>query len=69
MSGGRHCYPGSDVLVNKYNLREKDLLEKLEIQKVATKLLGLDIQPERIAATFDSRHLSALPLWPKIELL
>ena len=60
MSGGRHCYPKSDVLVNKYNIRDKALLEKLEIQKVATKLLGLDIRPERVKATFDMDHLIAI---------
>lgn len=60
MSGGRHCYPKSDVLVNKYNIRDKALLEKLEIQKVATKLLGLDIRPERVKATFDVNHLIAI---------
>ena len=57
MSGGRHCYPNSDVLVNKYNIRDKELLDKLEIQKVAVKLLGLDARPERIKATFDVEHL------------
>ena len=31
MSGGRHCYPESDVLVNKYDIRDKELLEKFEI--------------------------------------
>ena len=37
-------------LIYKYHIRDKELLEKLEIQKVAVKLLGLDIQPERIKA-------------------
>ena len=60
MSGGRHCYPNSDVLVNKYNIRDKELLDKLEIQKVAVKLLGLDARPERIEATFDVEHLVAV---------
>ena len=41
MSGGKNCYPESDVLINKYNIREKELLEKFEIQKVFAKLLGL----------------------------
>ena len=26
MSGGKHCYPDSDVLINKYNIRNKELL-------------------------------------------
>lgn len=57
MSGGKHCYSNSDVLINKYNIREKDLLEKLEIQKVTVKLLGLDLRPERIPYTYDIKHL------------
>jgi len=28
MSGGRNCYPKTDVLVNKYDIRDKELLEK-----------------------------------------
>ena len=43
MSGGKNCYPGMDVLINKYHLRDKERLEKLEIQKVAVKILGLDV--------------------------
>lgn len=57
MSGGKNCYPGSDVLVNKYNIRDKELLEKFEIQKVFAKLLGLDVKPTRIDYTYDSEHL------------
>ncbi len=60
MHGGRHCYPGSEVLINSYDIRDKELLEKFEIQKVATKLLGLDIRPERIECTFDVEHLCKL---------
>lgn len=57
MSGGLNCYPGSDVLINNYNIRDKELLEKLEIQKVMVKLLGLDTKPERILYTYDKLHL------------
>lgn len=57
MSGGRYCYPNSETLVNKYNIRDKDLLEKFEIQKVTVKLLGLDIKPDRLDYTFDTEHL------------
>ena len=60
MSGGRHCYPESDVLVNKYDIRDKELLEKFEIQKVFAKLLGLDVRPTRIAYTYDTEHLVAI---------
>ena len=57
MSAGRNCYSESDVLINKYNIRDKELLEKFEIQKVFAKLLGLDIKPERIGYTYDTEHL------------
>ena len=57
MSGGRNCYPESDVLINKYNIRDKGMLEKFEIQKVFAKLLGLDVKPARIRCTYDEEHL------------
>ncbi len=57
MSGGKNCYTDSDVLINKYNIREKELLEKFEIQKVFAKLLGLDVKPTRISHTYDMEHL------------
>ena len=58
MSGGKNCYPDSDVLINKYNIRDKELLEKFEIQKVFAKLLGLDVNPARISYTYDMEHLT-----------
>lgn len=57
MSGGKNCYPESDVLINKYNIRDRELLEKFEIQKVFAKLLGLDVKPTRIAYTYDVEHM------------
>lgn len=58
--GGRHCYPGTNVLINTYDIRDGRVLERLEIQKVAIKLLGLDLHPQRVRATFDIRHLKAI---------
>ena len=60
MKGGRNCYPESDVLINKYNIRDKELLEKFEIQKVFAKLLGLDVKPTRIAYTYDVEHMVSI---------
>ena len=57
MNGGKNCYPESDVLINKYNIRDKELLEKFETQKVFAKLLGLDVKPTRIGYTYDVEHL------------
>lgn len=60
MSTENDCYPNSDVLINKYNIRDKELLEKLEIQKVFVKLLGLDVNPARIPYTYDTMHLTKI---------
>ena len=57
MTGGKHCYPETNVLINKYNIKEKDLLEKFEIQKVFIKIMSLDVAPHRIAYTYDIKHL------------
>lgn len=57
MSGGKNCYPESDVLINKYNIRDKELLEKFEFQKVFAKLLGLDVRPTRINYTYNTEQL------------
>lgn len=57
MRGGKNCYPDSDILINKYNIQDKELLEKFEIQKVFVKLLGLDVNPDRIPYTYDVKHL------------
>jgi hypothetical protein len=54
MSGGKNYYSGSDVLINKYDIRDKELLEKFEIQKVFAKLLGLDVKSTRISYTYDT---------------
>jgi len=60
MCNENDCYSNSDVLINKYNIRDKELLEKLEIQKVFVKLLGLDVNPVRISYTYDVEHLAKL---------
>jgi cell filamentation protein len=60
ITGGRHCYPGTNVLINKYHIHDGDILEKLEIQKVAIKLLSLDLHPQKVKATFDVKHLKAI---------
>lgn len=60
MNGEKYCYPDSDVLINKYHIHDRQLLEKLEIQKVVVKLLGLDAQPQRIKATLDIAHLTSV---------
>ncbi|MBE5792594.1 MAG: Fic family protein [Clostridia bacterium] len=63
VNGGKHCYPGTNVLINKYGIHDAQILEKLEIQKTAVKLLGLDIFPQRIKPTFDVKHLTSIHLY------
>ena len=53
----KYCYPNSDVLRNKYDIRDKKLLERFEGQKIITKLIGLDINTNKINATYDIKHL------------
>lgn len=60
VNGGSHCYPGTTVLINKYSIHDERILERLEIQKVAVKLLSLDLHPQKVKATFDIRHLKAI---------
>jgi len=60
INGGRHCYPGTNVLMNKYGIHDGDILERLEIQKAAVRLLGLDVNPQKVKATFDIKHLKAI---------
>lgn len=60
INGGRHCYPGTNVLINKYSIHDGDILERLEIQKVAIKLLSFDLHPQKVKATFDIKHLKAI---------
>lgn len=57
MTGGKWCYPGSDVLINRYDIHDKILLGKLETQKLMTKILSLDVSPARVKTTFDTKHL------------
>ena len=51
-----YCYKGTDVLVNKLEIKDKDLLKEYERQIVAIKLLELEKQP--INNSFDKKHFS-----------
>lgn len=56
-TGGKHCYPGTNILRNKYDIQDSELLEKLEVQKVMIKLLSLDIRPSQIPKPCDIHYL------------
>ena len=49
-----YCYKGTDILVNKLDIKDKDLLKEYERKIVAIKLLELEKQP--IDNSFDIKH-------------
>ena len=59
----KYCYPNTNVLINEYNIKDKETLEKLEIQKVSVKLLRLYIDPLVINVPNDIEHLIAINLY------
>lgn len=54
----RYCYPNSDVLINKLNLREQKDLDRAERKLVTIRLAELYIRP--ITGEFDLPHLQAI---------
>ena len=50
-----YCYKGTDVLVNKLEIKDMDLLKEYERQIVAIKLLELEKQP--INNSFDIKRV------------
>ncbi|MFB9749913.1 Fic/DOC family protein [Leifsonia shinshuensis] len=58
MTDSKYCYPGTDVLINKFNIQEKEELERIE-RIYTTKRLGeLELKP--ISDTFDLKHLQKI---------
>ena len=51
-----YCYPGTDVLVNKLNIKDKSTLQKFEAKITAAKLLAL--RQKGIIGNFDAKHLN-----------
>lgn len=60
MGFSKYCYPDTDILINKYHIRDEKLLAKLEIQKVTISLLSLSLNPNKVIATKDISHLKAI---------
>lgn len=55
MPDSRYCYPDSDVLVNKLNIRDKDDLFTAEVELTSIRLNELQNDP--IEGSFDFNHL------------
>lgn len=50
-----YCYPNSNVLINKLEIKDKNLLQKYEAKITAAKLLSL--RQKGIIGTFDVKHV------------
>lgn len=53
-----YCYPGTDVLVNKLNIKDNSTLQKFEAKITAAKLLAL--RQKGIIGNFDAKHLNQI---------
>lgn len=53
-----YCYPGSDVLINKLNIKDEILLNKYEKELVAIRQAEITIRP--IKGDLDFEHLKAI---------
>lgn len=54
----RHCYPGTDVLINHFDIRDPTVLEALERTVAGERLAELQIRP--LTGRFDLRHWQAI---------
>lgn len=50
-----YCYEDTDILINKLDIRDKDLLSEAEAEYTAQRLLELDLRP--LNGKFTSSHL------------
>jgi cell filamentation protein len=53
-----NCYPGTAVLVNKFDIRDESGLNEIETAIVSSKLVKLEEQP--ISGAFDFEHYRAI---------
>lgn len=58
MSDTKYCYPDSDVLVNKLDIRDPNKLQIFERKLTMLRLLELIDKP--IEGKFDLKHLQAI---------
>lgn len=56
--GDKACYPGSDVLVNKYDIRDSEMANAVEYKFASVRELELAVSP--IEGNFDFDHLQKI---------
>jgi cell filamentation protein len=54
----KYCYPNTDVLINKLEIKDKELLEEADSLYSAQRLLELQAEP--IKGDFDLQHLKEI---------
>lgn len=54
----RYCYPGTDVLINKLDIRDPSLLKDMELALTSVRLHQLYDRP--IAGNFDLKHMQQI---------
>ena len=58
MSDSKYCYPGTEILINKLNIRDKK--ELFEAEKELTLIRLKELQREPVQGDFDFNHLKAI---------
>lgn len=58
MSDEKYCYPDSDVLINKYGIKELEELYKKERRVTAVTITNISLNP--VKGNFDLKHLQAI---------
>ena len=53
-----YCYPGTTVLINKFDIRDKEALSTAERQITALKIAKLEASP--VKGSFDLKHIKSI---------
>ncbi|KAB2329422.1 Fic/DOC family protein [Bacillus mesophilum] len=54
----KYCYPGTEILKNKFNVKDQQVLDTLDAGLTAKRLL--DLQKNPIKGSFDMQHLKKI---------
>lgn len=57
-TNSKYCYPGTDILINKLEIYNENLLKEAETLYSAQRLLELSVEP--LQGTFDLNHLKQI---------
>lgn len=57
-SNSKYCYPGTEILINKLDIKDDGLLKEAEALYSAQRLLELAVEP--VSGNFDLQHLQRI---------